>query len=137
MYESFLSFCQLCNEAFGENISTTMDMIHQLNFSNALLEFCDRDDELFCRAQVGTLNGIADIPHCLEALLSGNYLWNGTNGATLSVKDNTIYLTDRLPDDYFQDSEQLEEYVEDFLHFLTLWRERLELYKQSAEKEVE
>lgn len=132
MSDTFFDFCQLCNEAFGEKISTSSDSIQQLSFPDAKLEFCARDENLVCRGLVGNLDGIVDLPGCLEALLEGNYLWGGTNGATLSLREDAVYLTDCLPAAYFADRQVLEDYVEEFLHFLRLWRERMNLYKTSG-----
>lgn len=132
MSDDFLRFCQLCNQAYGEeNAQTETEQILRLALEDMTLEFFDRDGEIFCRTLVGPLNDVLDITGCLEALLRGNHLWNGTNGATLSIKDNTVYITDRVVSDYFIDIETVEEYIDEFAHFALLWRQRMELYKSS------
>jgi len=64
-----------------------------------------------------------------KAVIAGNFFWDGTRGATLSVgEDGGLYLTERRPADELADAEGLEACVDDFNETANDWRERSELY---------
>lgn len=83
---------------------------------------------VFCRAAVGTLSGL-DADGASLALLSDNHLWQATNGATLSLRGDDVFLTDRRDAVYFASAEVLVGYCADFASTVRLVRERLETFR--------
>lgn len=92
------------------------------------------DGEVFVRARVGSLEGLANPGDLCEAALQGNLFWQGTDGATLSLNHDemALYLTDRRPADTLADAESLGDFLQDFTSTLGVWRNRLELSGKEA-----
>ena len=92
-------------------------------------------DVVYCRAAVGSLDGL-DGESAAVALLSDNFMWQATNGGTLSVRDGAVYLTDRRDARFFAAPGALSDYIRLFAETVRLTRERLETFRPAAGKEV-
>ena len=110
-----------------------------LNTNDALLTFFMLDGNAhacFCRARIGELGDRKCPVGFAEAALKGNFFWQATDGATISLntKENAVYLTDRFDEGAFEDEDAFRDYLDGFLRALFDWRERFDTYAQ--EKEV-
>lgn len=74
----------------------------------------------------GTMTGTVDTPRLAADMLRANYLWRGTDGATLSLdpEDDAVLLARRLPLAAL-DAPGLEDHLERFVRIATTWRARL------------
>ena len=75
---------------------------------------------------------LADVPRAgdfAKAALAGNFFWNGTRGATLSIGvDNALYATERRPLDELSDADGIAQCLDEFSDAIFDWRERSALY---------
>ena len=110
-----------------------------LNTSDASLTFfmLDGNAQLcYCRARIGELGDQKCPGEFAEEALKGNFFWQATDGATISLNttENSLYLTDRFDEGAFEDEEAFQNYLDGFLRTLFDWQERLDSYM--TEKEV-
>lgn len=90
----------------------------------------DDPETAYLRAEVGSVDRLADPAHYLRAALAGNRFGLGTNGAVLSLGDDenpTVYLTQRIPAEVAEAPEALDAALRPFAAALFRWRERLGL----------
>lgn len=81
------------------------------------------------RARVLFLTEVPRAGDFARAALSGNFFWNGTNGATLSAgPDEGLYLTERRPLDELADEAALRSCLEDLTATVGQWQIRSNLY---------
>ncbi|MBQ9274244.1 MAG: type III secretion system chaperone [Succinivibrio sp.] len=81
------------------------------------------------RARVLFLTEVPRAGDFARAALSGNFFWNGTNGATLSAgPDEGLYLTERRPLDELADEAALRSCLDDFTSTAGQWQVRSALY---------
>lgn len=94
--------------------------------------FSDGPDsrDIYFRSKVAALAGTADPGALCEDALQGNFFWQGTEGASLSLNDaeQALYLTDRRDAEDLDDDETLRAFCERFLHMVLLWRARRDDY---------
>ena len=84
------------------------------------------EEEVIMRTVIGPLEGRRNTDALLEEALAGNFLWQGTNGATLSIDgEGRLMLTDRrsLLDFGDEDGEFVLE--NEFFRTAAEWRGRL------------
>lgn len=90
--------------------------------------FSDSPDgrDVYFRAKVAPLEGVADPGALCEEALQGNFFWQGTQGATLSLNDTeqALYLTDRRDATDLDEDEALRDFAEGFVQRVVLWRGR-------------
>lgn len=83
-------------------------------------------ETVVARAEVGSLEGVADPDAFLRDMMAANRFWAGTNGAVLSLGDgDKVYLTARYEDDLFVDEEALGNVIGALAGTLKEWREHL------------
>lgn len=83
-------------------------------------------ETVVARAEVGSLEGVADPEAFLRDMMAANRFWTGTNGAVLSLGDgDKVYLTARYEDDLFVDEEALGNVIGALAGTLKDWREHL------------
>ena len=83
-------------------------------------------ETVVARAEVGSLEGVADPDAFLRDMMAANRFWTGTNGAVLSLGDgDKVYLTARYEDDLFVDEEALGNVIGALAGTLKEWREHL------------
>lgn len=92
-------------------------------------------DTVYCRACVGGTDGL-DADALALALLGDNFMWQATEGATLSLREGKVYLTDRRDDTYFTQPGMLAEYVAGFASAVRLIREQMETFRSVAGEEA-
>ena len=92
-------------------------------------------DTVYCRACVGGTDGL-DVDALSLALLGDNFMWQATEGATLSLREDKVYLTDRRDDAYFVQPGMLSEYVVRFASTVRLVREQMETFRPAAGEEA-
>ena len=82
----------------------------------------------YCRALIGSFGDGMCPCKFAEAALKGNFFWQATDGATLSLneQENAVYLTDRFDKNAFEDEAAFTEYLNDFLQCVYDWQVRLE-----------
>lgn len=85
-------------------------------------------ETVYCRACVGSTEGLDENALAL-ALLADNWMWQATNGATLSLRDGSVFLTDRRDDNTFDSSDTLAKYIAAFASTVRLTRERLATFQ--------
>ncbi|MCR5536919.1 MAG: type III secretion system chaperone [Succinivibrio sp.] len=86
-------------------------------------------DMVLVRAQVLKLSELQYAPDFAKACLAGNFFWNGTRGAKLSVdKEDTLYLSEFRPLYELTTLEAVQSCFADFQSSVTDWRARGRLY---------
>ena len=85
---------------------------------------------VYCRTCVGATDGL-DTDALSLALLADNYMWQATSGATLSIRDGSVYLSDRRDDVEFESSEALADYIARFASTVRMMRTRLETFRKT------
>ncbi len=81
------------------------------------------------RMKVMSLSELSRPGDFAKAALAGNFFWEGTRGATLSIgPDNNIYLTERRSIDLFNDINALKNSINEYTVTLNDWRIRGQLY---------
>ncbi len=102
-----------------------------LNVNDTRLFFFETEGDtgaFYCRALIGSF-GDGKCPGVFaEAALKGNFFWQATDGATLSLneQENAVYLTDRFDKDAFVDEAAFKDYLNGFLQSVYDWQVRLE-----------
>jgi len=87
------------------------------------------EGDVFIRAKILSIDELQRAGDFAKAALTGNYFWDGTRGATISLGgDDAFYLTERRSIDEIADEESLEQCLNDFTSTLGDWRERSVLY---------
>ena len=90
-------------------------------------------ETVYCRAEIGSTKGL-DLDGLTREMLAANLFWRGANGATLGLREDVAYLTDRRERAYFgPDDEGLAAYEEQMVLAVLSWRERLENHRLSEE----
>lgn len=89
-------------------------------------------ENVYCRCEVGTLEGL-DADALSVRLLMDNHMWQATSGATLSIRDGRVYLTDRRDSRYFVSSDVLAAYIATFASTVRLVREQMETFRTVSE----
>ena len=110
-----------------------------LNTNDASLTFfmaSGNTQVCYCRARIGELGERKCPVGFAEAALKGNFFWQATNGATISLdtSENAVYLTDRFDEGAFEDEDAFRDYLDGFLRTLFDWQERFDTF--ASEKEV-
>ena len=85
---------------------------------------------VYCRAKVGPVAG-HDEDGLSLALLADNYMWTATSGATLSICDGEVYLTERCDDAAFDGEGALADYIASFASTVRLLRTRMATFERS------
>ena len=87
-------------------------------------------EDVYCRAEVASLEGVVHPDKLCEAALEGNFFWSGTDGAVLSLdpETRTLFLTERIPADDLTDGESVEAFCEAFVRMVLAWRDRQATY---------
>ena len=97
-------------------------------------------EDVYCRAEVASLEGVVQPDRLCEAALAGNFFWSGTDGAVLSLdpETRTLFLTERIPADDLTDGESVEAFCDAFIRMVLAWRDRQATYlaPDAAGKEV-
>ena len=88
----------------------------------------DPEGNVFIRAKILDISDLSRPGDFAKAALVGNFFWNGTRGATISVDADAFYLTERRSLEEFADDESLMRCLDDFSSILADWRERSVLY---------
>lgn len=89
--------------------------------------------ELIVRARVADLPDAPDLAPCLEDLLAGNFFWRPTDGATLSLSGDAVYLAERRDAAVFTDNAIFKDFLEHFIEQVVSWRERIALSRSPEE----
>ena len=69
-------------------------------------------------------------------LMKGNFLGQGTGGATIALDENEKFLTLSLVLPYDMNYKVFKDALEDFVNFLKYWREELIRHKKSIEESI-
>jgi len=100
---------------------------------NKLMVIGEDESNILLRTDCGAIDDLENPAALFEELLNGNFFWQGTDGAVLSVgKEEDIervWLTQRLPGEALDDDEALRRTCEEFITTAHLWRTRIDLYR--------
>ncbi len=82
------------------------------------------------RARVLSIADMRRAADFAKACIAGNFFWEGTRGATLSIgADDVLYLTERRPLDELSDVDGFDACLENIMLAITDWQERSALYE--------
>lgn len=124
--------------ADGQELQLAEDGSAEIEIGGVTMTFVvpeSAQDTVYCRACVGGTDGL-DADALALALLGDNFMWQATEGATLSLNGGKAYLTDRRDDAYFAPPGTLAGYVARFASAVRLVREQMETFRPAAGEEA-
>lgn len=94
----------------------------------------ETQDDVYCYAKIGTVEGIERPDGLLTDLLESNYFWIGNAGSTVAVVPDSddVILEDRREAAYFEDAETLKRYLVAFVDKVLMWRGHIDEYRKAV-----
>lgn len=132
MNMTFEDLSALAESRYGEAFASGGESVFSLAVDAGAVEFLRAAGDPAVAVVRAKVLDLADVPRAgdfAKAALAGNFFWNGTRGATLSIGvDNALYATERRPLDELSDADGIAQCLDEFSDAIFDWRERSALY---------